>query len=390
MDSAAIHELRVLAASRPALPLLLHAGRLARPLRKVPGLGWLAADADVARAVLADQEHFTVLDRGGVGRLWAQLLGDWVDDLFDGEGHKAMRAGTRDLFGETAARELVTEHAGPRLAVARGHLAAGRTVDVAALGRAVVGRIVARLLSFPVDGNDDAAYERVFGAARDLANLAVEAGGAAGLSPGTVARGRQVLTRLTGHVAGAWSSEPADTLIGRCRELGLDARQTGGMAALVGVAATETAASAISRTVALLHDTGEQATLVRDPARVPDAVREGLRATAPAPVIGRTVRHDVELAGRRLRAGERITLLTYTANSLPGRFRLGGNPLPANRQLWFGAGRHHCLGSAIAQAEIGQSLEALIAAGRPWRITERRYSRRVVIPSYARLSVALG
>ncbi|BDM68351.1 cytochrome P450 [Streptomyces nigrescens] len=389
MNRAGLHELRVLAASRPALPLLLHAGRLARPLTYVPKLGWLTADAATARSVLVDQKHFTVLDRGGVGRLWAQLLGGWVEDLFDGEGHRALRAGTRELFGETAARELVDRTIGARLVEARVQLAAGRPLDVAALGRAVVGRIVTELLRVPVTGTDDAAYERVFATARALAALSVEAAGGGELTEATVARGRGIVARLTGHVEGLWATEPADHLIGRCREVGLNARQTAGMAALVGVAATETAASAITRTVALLHDTGEQHALLASPQRVPEAVREGLRVTAPAPVIGRTVRSQVRLAGRTLRAGDRITLLNYTANSLTGGFRLGRPAEPANRQLWFGAGRHHCLGSAIAQAEIGRTLETLTAVGRPWRITERRYSRRVVIPSYDRLTVTL-
>jgi hypothetical protein len=32
----------------------------------------------------------------------------------------------------------------------------------------------------------------------------------------------------------------------------------------------------------------------------------------------------------------------------------------------------------------------LLAAGRPWRIVERRYARGVLIPTYARLRIALG
>ncbi|WP_405423163.1 cytochrome P450 [Streptomyces erythrochromogenes] len=389
MNRAEFHELRVLAASRPALPLLLHAGRMARPLKHIPRIGWVTADAATARSVLTDPEHFTVLDRGGVGRLWAQLLGDWVDDLFDGEGHRALRTATRDLFGETTARALVDRVIGARLAETRIRLASGRPVDVAALGRTLVGRIVAELLRVPVSGTDDAAYEKVFATARELAALSMEAAGGADLTDETVARGRRVVARLTGHVEDEWRTGSTEHLVGRCREAGLDAHQTAGMAALVGVAATETAASAITRTVALLHDTGDQHRLLASPELVPDAVREGLRVTAPAPVIGRTVRGDVRLAGRTLRAGERITLLNYTANSLTGGFRLGRPPEPANRELWFGAGRHRCLGSAIARAEIGRTLETLAGVGRPWRIVERRYSRRVVIPTYERLTVTL-
>lgn len=44
------------------------------------------------------------------------------------------------------------------------------------------------------------------------------------------------------------------------------------------------------------------------------------RVTTPAAVIGRHVARDVELSGRRLRAGERIVLLTYVANNTAGPF----------------------------------------------------------------------
>jgi cytochrome P450 len=108
------------------------------------------------------------------------------------------------------------------------------------------------------------------------------------------------------------------------------------------------------------------------------------------PVIGRSVSADLEIAGRRLRAGQRVLMLTYTANNAPGGFDLDRAYLPDNRQLWFGAGRHFCLGAPVGRAELSSLLNALLAADRPWRIVERRYRRRVLIPTYARLRIALA
>ncbi len=85
-SSAIAHEHRLLSAARPALPFLNWLGMFAKPLMKVPGLGWITADPLTARAVLNDPDHFTLLSEGGVGHLWAQILGDWVYDLFDGAG----------------------------------------------------------------------------------------------------------------------------------------------------------------------------------------------------------------------------------------------------------------------------------------------------------------
>jgi cytochrome P450 len=177
---------------------------------------------------------------------------------------------------------------------------------------------------------------------------------------------------MTGGVAAGWRAAPADTLLGRCRELGLGPRETEGLAALLIVAGTQTSASAMARTVALLHDTGQQATLHADPGRVPDAVREGLRVTTPVPVIGRSVTADVTVAGRRLRAGQRVLLLTHTANNAAGGFDLDRPPAPDQRQLSFGAGRHFCLGTPVGRAEVASLLTALLVPGRPWRIVGRR------------------
>jgi cytochrome P450 len=78
--------------------------------------------------------------------------------------------------------------------------------------------------------------------------------------------------------------------------------------------------------------------------------------------------------------------LTYLANNRIGRFDIGRPYVPETRQLWFGAGRHLCLGAALARAEITRFLEALYDAG-PLRIVSRRPARGVLIPSYERLVV---
>jgi cytochrome P450 len=153
------------------------------------------------------------------------------------------------------------------------------------------------------------------------------------------------------------------------------------------VAGTETAASAMARSAALLYDTGEQHRLIADPGLMEGAVREALRVTSPAPIIGRSVMADLEIGGRELRAGERIVVLTWTANNLAGPYRVDRPYLPQNRQLWFGAGRHLCLGGPLARAELTRILQLLVGDGRPFEVVSRRYGRKVLIPAYAALVV---
>ena len=131
--SAIAHEHRLLSAARPALPFLNWLGMFAKPLMKVPGLGWITADPLTARAVLNDPDHFTLLSEGGVGHLWAQILGDWVYELFDGPGHYDLRTRSRELFTEKTSFDFVERAWGERIQHARGAFDAGEAIDLADL-----------------------------------------------------------------------------------------------------------------------------------------------------------------------------------------------------------------------------------------------------------------
>ena len=385
---AAAHEHRLLSAARPALPVLNWLGQFARPLMKVPGLGWITSDPHTARALLNDPEHLTLLSEGGVGHLWAQILGDWVYDLFDGPGHHDLRTRSRELFTEKTSAAFVTRAWGPRLATARASFEAGEELDLADLSRVLVGHMVVQLLGLPVDDSrGDDAYREIFATGEELASIALGTTSDTTLPPEKIAVARSIVERLTGHIGDVFATAHPDTIIGRCREIGLTVQETQGLSTLLMVAGTETAASAMARTAALLFDTGEQHRLLAMPKHREDAIREALRVTSPAPLIGRSVLADVTVSGRTLKAGERVMVLTWTANNLAGPYKIDRPYLPQNRQLWFGAGRHLCLGGPLARAELGAIVELLLGDGRPFRIVSRRYGRRALIPAYASLVV---
>jgi len=385
LGGAQWHEARLLLASRRALFVLLRAARWGGPVRRVPRLGWLVTDPVLARRVLNDGAHFTLLGEGGVGHLWAQVLGDYVYRIFDGPGHADLRTRARDLFTDAAARPLVRRVFEPALDPAVRRLREGGVVDVADLARVLVGRMMADLLGVDLPP-DDAGFRTLFGTGERLARLALGSAASTELPPDTIARARAIIGDLTRNVPTAYAEANPDTVLGRCRELGLSLEEASGLAALMMVAGTETAATAMARTVALLHDTNQQRLLLDDPELMPAAVREGLRVTTPAPLIGRSVSHDVTVHNARMRAGERVLLLTYVANNRVGPFDVTRPYVADTRQLWFGAGRHLCLGAALARAEITRFLEALLSNG-PLRIVARRPARGVLIPSYERLLV---
>jgi cytochrome P450 len=351
----------------------------------------LVTDPLVARRLLGDSAHTSLVGEGGVGHLWAQLLGDWVNDAFDGPGHAELRGRGKDLFTDASARRHVVRVFQEPAARLAGALSRGDTVDISETARIWVGRMVADLLGLTMaEGGDDTAFRSIFVHGERLAALARGTIGSTVIRPEVITEGKSILEQLTADVPQACETADPITLLGRCREAGIPLREARGLASLLLIAGTETAASAMARGVALLHDTGQQQALLEDPALMPGAVREILRVTTPAPLIGRHITADVDVSGKTLRRGEQVLMLTYTANNAVGRFDIRRPLEPAIRQLWFGAGRHLCLGAPLARAEITYLLETLLAQRRPWRIVHRRASRQAIIPSYAELLITCG
>ncbi|WP_106399684.1 cytochrome P450 [Actinocorallia populi] len=382
------HEARLLRRGNPWLYALLRASRLAPPISRLPRVGWLVTDPVLARHVLGDHRNFSMAGEGGVGHMWGQLFGPEMAGLFDGAAHTEIRAAARDLFTERAAADLVERAQGAHYRELARRLAEGRSVDLAAATRVLAGRLVADLLGLEL-GTEDAPYAELFATGERLASLALGTASSTDLPRHKIEEAGELAGRLTAAVPRAYASAGTDTILGRCRERGFSLDLTRGLATLLAIAGTETGASGTARTVALLHDTGQHRLLLQQPALMPNAVREGLRVSTPAPVIGRHVAGDVTVAGRRLREGERVMVLTYRANNGAGAFDITRDYIPETRQLWFGAGRHLCLGAAVARTQVTRMLAALTEAGRPWRITAREPARRVLVPSYRSLTVRL-
>jgi cytochrome P450 len=92
------------------------------------------------------------------------------------------------------------------------------------------------------------------------------------------------------------------------------------------------------------------------------AVEEMLRFDSALQLFERTATQDVEVAGRRVAAGEKIAVLLGAANrdssvfDEPDRLDLGRDPNP---HLAFGAGVHFCLGAPLARVELAESVSLL-------------------------------
>ncbi|GAA5174524.1 methyl-branched lipid omega-hydroxylase Cyp124 [Pseudonocardia eucalypti] len=118
-------------------------------------------------------------------------------------------------------------------------------------------------------------------------------------------------------------------------------------------------------TLSLLARPAELARLHADlPGMLPAAVEELLRFQSPVIYMRRTALADVELAGQRISAGDKVAVYYGAANRDPSAFeapeelRLDRTP---NEHVAFGAGGpHFCLGSHFGRIEAGEMMGQLL------------------------------
>lgn len=99
------------------------------------------------------------------------------------------------------------------------------------------------------------------------------------------------------------------------------------------------------------------------PELIPQAVEELLRLDGSFICIGRTARHDTEIDGHQVKAGERVLMYWASANrdeaefTAPDTFDAGRE---RNRHIAFGAGPHRCVGSNLARMNLRVALGELV------------------------------
>jgi cholest-4-en-3-one 26-monooxygenase len=136
---------------------------------------------------------------------------------------------------------------------------------------------------------------------------------------------------------------------------------------LLSVAGNETTRNAIAHGMnAFLENPDQWDLLVSDPAaHIHGATEEILRWASPVMFFRRNARHDFELRGQLIRAGEKISLWYISGNrdedvfADPFRFDITRDPNP--HIAFGGGGPHFCLGAQLARLEIRLLFEELAA-----------------------------
>ena len=144
----------------------------------------------------------------------------------------------------------------------------------------------------------------------------------------------------------------------------LDPSHVAGTMALLLIAGIDTTWSAIGASLWHLAKTPEdRRRLVAEPALLPTAMEEFLRAYAPV-TMARLVTGDMHWRGVDMRAEDWILLSFPAANRDPAQFDRAGEVVidrEVNRHAAFGLGIHRCVGSHLARMELRVALEVWLS-----------------------------
>jgi len=127
--------------------------------------------------------------------------------------------------------------------------------------------------------------------------------------------------------------------------------------------AENTRIAAAGGMLAFLEHPEQWRRLVEDPTLLPTSVEEVLRWTSTPTHILRTALRPLEIRGRRIDAGDLVTLWIPSANrddevfTNPDQFDVSRQP---NRHLALGFGEHFCVGNKLARVEIRLLYQELI------------------------------
>lgn len=177
-------------------------------------------------------------------------------------------------------------------------------------------------------------------------------------SPPEGDRAREALTRLTQEVVEERRRAPKDDLISglllaRVEGESLEEREilmTTRTLLAAGVESTVSFFGNLALNLILSAEARQR--LLELPALIPDAIEESLRYNTSAQRFSRTLTRDVELHGKKMRAGEKVMLCYGSANrderefEDADRYHIDRHP---SQHLGFGHGKHYCIGAGFGR-----------------------------------------
>jgi len=329
---------------------------------------WSVTRADDVHAVSRDWQTYSS-ERGGVVV---------VDEVFPIELARAMFIGMdppkhdrlKALFqaGFTPRRIAAHEDAIREIVVGVLEKLEGReTCDlVTDVAQPAVSRVIGSFMGIPAE--DDKVWA-------DLMNTALAAGDP-DYSPdvedieGTIQEAIQKIFARCSSMIAERRENPTDDLTSVLVHAEVDGEQIEeheivmGFFLLVAAGNDSTRSTYSSAMRALIENPDQRQLLLDDPSLIPGAVEEALRMFPAFAHFRRTATRDTELAGQKIKEGEKVVMWYASSNrdetryEDPDRFDVLRNP---EHQAFGAGGRHFCLGTALARLELKILLEETLA-----------------------------
>ena len=163
---------------------------------------------------------------------------------------------------------------------------------------------------------------------------------------------------------------------------------------LLSAAGSETTQKLLSNSLVALDEHRDQwERILADPSLIPAAVNEALRYDTPSHWVARTATKAIDLHGGRIQPGEWILLLLGSANRderryhQPDRYLIGR---PEGTDVYFGWGRHICLGQWLARREAAIVLEQIAQRFPNYHLGHRERVLTATVRGYTSLEMTLA
>jgi cytochrome P450 len=329
---------------------------------------WLVVGHDAARQALRDSRFSKdflaaldddpgVVDAGLPGPAFARHM-----LAVDGEDHARLRQLVAPAFAPTRMAALEPAIVGIVHDLLDKLAAAGRDVVVdlvEGFAKTLPFRVIGELFGIPVA--DQRALYRWF---RILFQPW------SGSPPPEAVAASDSIVGYLAHLVATRRANPADDLVGVLvtasdSDERLNEQELLSSLFQLIVAGTDTTTSLIGNSVVALLDNPDQLQLlVEQPARIPGAIEEFIRYSAPVPhATFRVSTESVELDGIEVPAGKQVLVCLGGANHDPA-VREDPEVLdvarPPKSHLGFGHGPHFCLGAPLARLEARVAFAALL------------------------------
>ena len=162
---------------------------------------------------------------------------------------------------------------------------------------------------------------------------------------------------------------------------------------LLSAAGSETTQKLLSNSLVALDEHRDQWELLKArPDLIPQAVDEALRYDTPSHWVARTTTRDVEVAGTTIPSGDWVLLLLGSANRDERQYHDPDDFLverARQQTVFFGWGRHVCLGQWLARREAAIVLEEIADRFPEYRIGARERMLTATVRGYTRVEMEL-